>query len=100
MMAGRQVGGAHHRKRRSHQHCTGIDACPQFRQCAIHDLGGWCRLDELDQGFYGFGILDSGVHSGLLDNALRAKLLADRLALPGLTQRLPGTGNTRISAIS
>jgi hypothetical protein len=98
MMTGWQVGRTHHSKRRSRQHGPRIDALPQFGQRAIHDFLRRGRLDELDQRFYGFRVLDSGVHFGLLDSALRAKGFGG-LALPGLKPRLPG-GQHEDSAIS
>ena len=69
VMAGRQVGGAHHRERRGGQHGLGGDSGTQFFQRAVQDFGGWRLLDELDQRFDRFGILDACVHYGLLVGA-------------------------------
>ena len=66
VMAGRQVGGPHHRQRRGGQHGLRLDTGTQFLQRAVQDLGGRRLLDELDQRFYCFGILDACVHYGLL----------------------------------
>ena len=62
MMAGRQVGRTHHRERRSRQHGSGSTPARSFASVRSRISAGGRRLDELDQRFYGFRILDTSVH--------------------------------------
>ena len=65
MMAGREVG---ERTTASAEAVSNVfgDAGTQFFQCAVQDFGGRRLLDELDQRFDIFGILDTCMHYGLL----------------------------------
>ena len=62
MVAGREIGGADHGERRGGQHCVGGDAGPQLFQRAVQDFAGGRLLDELDQRFNRFWVLDTSVH--------------------------------------
>ena len=75
----------------------GGDAGAQLFQRAVEDFAGGRLLDELDQWFDRFGILDTSraLWAPRRSVRQRASKRCGSLALPGLAQRLPGRGNTR-----
>ena len=62
VMAGRAGRRSGHRQRRGGQHGLRRDAGAQLVQGAVENLAGGRLLDELDQWFDRFGVLDTYVH--------------------------------------